>query len=148
MKKQKDSGGWICEFGCDQAAYLKKSGTGCPHLEALIGSPRAGEFRPDRLEEKQTYDHILTPDEEFQKKVLLEESGGDEVLLDEELNLRYNLKRLGLAPKSLEVVVLRLVRGYTFKEISDELKYKDRSGAHIAYRRAIDKLKLNGYGRG
>jgi len=147
MKKQKDSGGWICEFGCDQAAFLKKRGTGCPHLEALIGTVCSGKHRSERVEPKLQYDQILTPEEEYDRKIQLESDGNEETV-DDELNLRYNMRKLGISEKTIEVVVLRLIRGHTYQEIAHELRYSTRAGARIAYIRAIDKLKLNGYGRG
>lgn len=144
--KQGDGSKWVCEFGCDQAASLKKTGKGCVHLERLIGSPRAGESAELNMRRQMEQDAPRNPEEEFIRSAVAEE-GVENEPHDTEKEMRANMRRLKIPYKSAEVVILRVLHGYSFQEIAEELGYAHKSGALNTYNRVIDQLKNRGYGK-
>lgn len=144
--KLKDADGWKCKYGCDQAYHIKKTGKSCPHLEAMLVNMRKGESRDLGTLKASQPEAPETPEDAFIRKQ--EEELDTSEPVDQEEVMRANMARLQIPEKQAEVVILRIVRGYTFQEIADELGYKNKDGAHHTFSRVIDQLKIKGYGNG
>jgi DNA-directed RNA polymerase specialized sigma24 family protein len=144
--KLENKAGFKCEFGCNQEYHLKKTGKYCPHLEKKIGNMRRGETRDVATLREALYSEPETPEDRMLRLEAEELDKSEPV--DQEAVMRANMARLMIPEKQAEVVILRIVRGYTFQEIADELGYKNKDGAHHTYTRVIDQLKLKGYGNG
>lgn len=139
------------ECDCDQAAYIKRHGTPCPHWESILGPINGGGkslIYTDKLERYETH---VTPESE---QIRLEEVAQhhragllapEERYIDDEQTLRTKLKKFGLSGKKVDVVIARLVHQATWKEIAIDIGYKEPANAARAFQDATEILKRKGY---
>lgn len=141
-KRKRKAGEWACEHGCDQARYIKTTGGYCPHLEKLLGAGKGKKPKGEATgkNSKLVYFHDMgrVPD------TPLDVYEGNET--DDEAELRGKLAAAGLSEKKIDVVVDRLVRGKTFREIAADHGYAAKAAAKVAYDDAVKQLRRRGFG--
>lgn len=147
---------WKCKHGCDQKWFIKKTGRYCKHLEALLNAPAGlsgwSFVGPPRTTE---VSYELNPEDAFIEKEEREQQDRaglfdfSDLELDDENAMRLRLRSITeLSPTKVEVIVLRVSRGLTFKEIAKELGYSGKAAAHTAFTDAVKMLRRGkGYGK-
>lgn len=137
---------WRCAHGCNQAEYLKTTQRACPHLEALLG-PHAGLGSRYSVGLEENAGNVPSAEDLLIK--LQDEQQADNAFLNsenepisDEDRFRDKLKAYTLlSPLKVEVLVARMARGMTFKEIAVEFGYADAGTAGRAYRDALEMLQ-------
>ena len=142
MKSKK----WECKHGCDQAAYIKATGGYCPHLERLIDAPTGGSRELAVADIRDASSDNPEAAIENYLALLRREDEEDDGLAEDERLLGV-LTRLGLTRKKADVLVMRICRGLSFKEIAVELGYARAQGARQAHQDAIKWLKEKAEGK-
>lgn len=145
MRSKDGKDKWACSFGCNQAFYLKRGGTGCPHLERLL-PPITGSsknrpcYTGHRLEQDSDSSNPETLLLAAEEIYALPRLSVDPEPIDQDQEMHKALTAKGLPPKKAWVVIDRNNHDLTYREIALERGYSSASAAHRAYKDAVEFL--------